>query len=356
MYLTKEQRTAGYTPEQIKEMEETWARRDAAVAAQGPAPWHGKNEVIRDHSRQYIPNMVVGEGYRTDPGQTDDHLFYTYQPDIVRDTTTEANKATLGARLSGLDARQNQTMQAARLGPAAQMGAAQIGTDQQALWRQRQLGLAMQLGAAAEGRGPSVAQDQLKMATDRSMRQQLGLALGARGGNQAAAMKQAQMQQAMIGQEAAAQSAVLRAQEQQAAQASLGQLLAGARGADIGLATTQAGLQQQAAMQNQDALNQFGLQQGQFGQQANAMNLQVGVDQQRQKDAMIATYMQMGMTLDEAQRNADIQQNQFRASLLAQQEAARHGVGLQSAAQGMQLAGGLASAGGAVLGQMLGAS
>lgn len=318
-----------------------------------------------------------------------------YTAGDVADTTTAGNRATLGARLAGVDARQNQTMQAAVLGPEAQARAAQLGAAQQAQaaqlgpsatiaagpqdqFRARQMTLAEQLGAGAIGQGPSAAQAQLKLATDRNMAQSLALALGARGGNQAAAMKQAQMQRALIGQEAGGQSAVLAAQEQQAAQQSLGQLLGTGRGADIGLATNQAGLQQQTALQqgnfaqqaalaNQGAANDFALQQGQFAQQAglanqaaavtqagfvqqaNQANLTAGVDQQKQKDALVQSYLAQGMALDQAQQQAEIQQRQFNASLLAQQEAARQGVSAQNSAAAGQATGATAAALGTVL-------
>ncbi len=270
--------------------------------------------------------------------------YEIYKPQTIQDTTTAGWQQQVGGQIAGLQSQQPQTMQAAQLGPAAQMSAAQIATAPQNQFRQQQMNLAQMLGSAAAGQGPSAAQAQLKLATDRNMGQALALALGARGGNQAGALKQAQMQRALIGQEAASQSSALRAQEQQAAQASLGQLLSAGRGADIGLASDQAGLQQQAGMANQAATNQFALQQGQFGQQANAMNLQAGAEQQKQVNDLTAKYMAMGMTLDEAQRNAEIQQRQFQASLLAQQEAARNQVGIQSATQGLQLVGAGASA------------
>jgi hypothetical protein len=323
------------------------------------------------------------------------------------DTTTAGNKATLAERIAGIDSRENQTMQAAQVGPMAQAQAAQLGpmaqaqaaqlgpgaqavaaqtaTGPQDQFRAQQMNLAQQLGASAAGQGPSAAQAQLKLATDRNMSQSLALALGARGGNQAGAMKQAQMQRALIGQEASGQSAALAAQEQQAAQQSLGQLLGSGRGADIGLAQGQAGLNQQTALANQQSvirqgeLNQqtalanqaatnTGLlsqnandqqvalanqaatnagisQQAGMDQQTNAANLQAGIDQQKQKDAMVQAYLAQGMTLDQAQRQTEIQQAQFNAELLARQAAADQGVAMQSSAAAGQTA---ASAIGAV--------
>lgn len=317
----------------------------------------------------------------------------------IQDTTTAGNKAVLAERLAGVDARGTQTMQAAQVGPAAQMQAAQLGPAAQAQaaqlgpaatiaqgpqdqFRAQQMTLAQQLGQGAIGQGPSAAQAQLKLATDRNMSQSLALALGARGGNQAGAMKQAQMQRALISQEAGGQSAALAAQEQQAAQQSLGAVLAGGRGADIGLATDQAGLQQQTALQqgqfgqqtalanaaatntaaaqnadltqgasaaNQAAANAAASQNAQLQQAANAQNLTSGIDQQAQKDQMISALIGQGLTLDEAKRQAEIQQAQFNAKLLAEQDAAKRGVAMSSSAGAGQALGQTAAAIGGVI-------
>lgn len=246
----------------------------------------------------------------------DPTYFDTFRPANVQDTTTAGWQQTLGAQLSGVQNRAPMTMDGAT-----------IATGPQDQFRAQQMNLAQLLGAGARGEGPSAAQSQLKLATDRNMSQALSLALAARGGNQAAALKQAQMQRALIGQEAGAQSAAIAAQEQQAAQQALGQVLATGRGADIGLATQQAG----------------------FDQQTGATNLDAQIRQQQANDQLVQKYLAMGMTLDEAQRQAQVQQNQFAASLLAQQEAAQQGVGIQAAAQGIQLLGAGASGLGSLL-------
>jgi len=89
----------------------------------------------------------------------------------------------------------------------------------------QQAALASALRAQAEGRGPSLAQMQYNQAlgqTQAAIQSQLA---SARGLSPAQAQRIAARQQAAMGAGAAGQSAMLRLQEQQAAQAALGNLL-----------------------------------------------------------------------------------------------------------------------------------
>ncbi len=96
-------------------------------------------------------------------------------------------------------------------------GSRAVGTEQAAL--------AAALRAQAEGKGPSLAQMQYNQAlgqTQAAIQSQLA---SARGLSPAQAQRIAARQQAAMGAGAASQSAMLRLQEQQAAQAALGNLL-----------------------------------------------------------------------------------------------------------------------------------
>lgn len=202
----------------------------------------------------------------------------------------------------GAGARQAPTMTAAQLGPAALYGGAFINQAPQAQFRQGQEGLIAQLQAQANGTGPSLAQGQLQQATDRNMAQ--ALAMGQAAGNNGAAMRNIANQRAAMSQQSAADSSQLRMAEQMQAQNQLGQVLAGARGQDIGLATEQAGFDQSAGLANQGARNQFSLQQGTFNQQAGMANQTAALQQQQMNDSLTQFYTQMGLNLDEAQRKA----------------------------------------------------
>lgn len=132
--------------------------------------------------------------------------------------------------------------------------------------RDAQAAFLAQLQAAARGEGPSVAQGLLRQATDDQLAQAmaLGAAQQGQGLGYGAALRQIADQRARIGQQSAAQAALLRAQEQQTAMGQLGNFTLGMRGQDIG----QAGAGADDAFR-WEALRQQGLQ----GAQANRRNL-----------------------------------------------------------------------------------
>jgi len=98
----------------------------------------------------------------------------------------------------------------------------------------QQQALADVLRARAEGRGgPSLAELQLQQSLEANRAAAAGALAGAgRGINPALAQRLLLQQQSTLGQQAAGQGAVLRAQEQLAAQQALGQQLSGMRGAE----------------------------------------------------------------------------------------------------------------------------
>jgi hypothetical protein len=96
--------------------------------------------------------------------------------------------------------------------------------------RGRQLGLADHLTAMSKGQGPSLAEAQLRSATDRNVAQQAGMANSGRGG--AMAVTGAANNMVHLGARAAQDSAAARIQEQQMALQQLGLTLHGARGQD----------------------------------------------------------------------------------------------------------------------------
>ena len=187
---------------------------------------------------QYNP-----KGYQVDRGASD---IYGYQD--------SRNQMAQGAR----DA-------AGRTGP-------QIATGPQDQFRQGQLGLMSQLQDQAAGRGPSLAQMQLQQASERNMANSLALGATQAGGMRGTGALRAILgQQGAIGQQLAADSAMMRLQEQQQAQGMLGGLMSGARGQDLGLATSQAGMDLQSRSLN---------------------------------DQMVQSYLKMGLDLDQDQMRA----------------------------------------------------
>lgn len=120
----------------------------------------------------------------------------------------------------------------------------------------------------AGGHGPSAAQSQLQQATDQNMRGALAMAASGRG-NAALAGQAAGRQRAQMGQEAALQSASLRAQEQQQATGQLGQAISGAGQQELGYAGLQSQMYQ--ADQNRIAQENAARLQGAASKQAGMM-------------------------------------------------------------------------------------
>lgn len=194
------------------------------------------------------------------------------------------------------------------------------------------------------GSGPTAADAQFKQATNANLNSALALAASApgHGGNYAAAMRQAMNQNAMTTQNAALQAGQLRAQEQQGAAGMLGQSLQAQRAQDIGLAQGNQAVGLQAAMSN-----------AQLQQQANLAQYQGSIQQQQGLNDRMMQLMKAGMGVEQAQYQAQVEQRQFNASLLAQQQAAAEGVGVGLSGQAMTAAGGAASGLGSVLSSWL---
>lgn len=151
------------------------------------------------------------------------------------------------------------TMQAATLGAANT-----IDADNQ--FRNGQAGLVSQLQATAAGNGPSVARSILQEGTDRTLANQAAMAASRPTTNPALAAKILAGNAVGANQDLAFKAAQMKDQEALNAQNSLGAVLGGARGQDVGIAQA-----------NQDALNNFLLQRAGFQQQANANNLNAGI-------------------------------------------------------------------------------
>jgi len=270
--------------------------------------------------------------------------YNTYTANNVADHTTSNNKARIQALSDAAAERPNATMQGATLAPVAAVGPQSTAAQDQT--RLAQTNLIGQLADATTGNGPSVAQQQLKTATDRSIAGNLAMAAtaGTPGAQRAAAFQNAAATQDMAG-----QSANLRAQEIQSAQGLLASTAGGVRSQDLGLRAQDIGV----AQGNQQAGLQASIAQAGLTQDANKTNLVSGVDQQNQRDQLVQKYLSMGMSLDQANQQAQIQQNQFNAQLLANEEAQKHGINAQNVDSGTKFLGGIVGAAGAGLAKVI---
>lgn len=136
--------------------------------------------------------------------------------------------------------------------------------------RVQQQGLIQMLQNQAAGRGPSVAQGQLRQATDRNINAAAAMAASGRGPGAAGGAYQAANMAAQANQQAAADSAQLRMQEQLQAQGLLGSVLGQTRGQDQSLG-------------------------------------QLQLQDQKMKDDLVVQFMKMGYDADQANREAALQ-------------------------------------------------
>lgn len=148
----------------------------------------------------------------------------------------------------------------------------QMNGRQQQMARGQQQGLANALQARVNGTGgPSVAEQQMNRGLNQNMSQAMAMMAAQRGQNAGGSMRQIANQRAMMGQQGVADAGVMRAQEQMGAENTLGQLLAGMRGQDIGVASG---------------------------------NAQLGMQQRQMNDDMTKYYMAQGLNLAQAQQQA----------------------------------------------------
>lgn len=238
---------------------------------------------------------------------------------------------------------QAMTVDPAQIAAMERAQAAAIARGDEQAIRASQVGLAEALQAQAAGTGPSLAEQQLARQNELAVKQQLALAGSQRGVTPAMAQRQAAMNISNLQAEQGARAAELRIQEQQAARAQLADVLGQTRGMDVNLATQQAQLQQQAALQNAAQFNQQNLQQAQLQQQAALANQaelgqtsRFNVGQQLQ-----AQTTNVGNALDAAKFSAGLQQQAQQFNAKAQDEMARFqadaGLRAQVANQAAQL-------------------
>lgn len=199
---------------------------------------------------------------------------------------------------------------------------------------QQQGDFANQLRAQIAGNGiPSLAQMQLQRALQQNQMQQAAAMGGVRGINPALASRLIGQQGAQMGQDTAAQAAMLRAQEQMNAQQMLGQALQAQRGQDIlgqqattGRIGTLGGLQQgQNALTLQNSMQTQGMNQAtsmgnaQLAQGAQGMNLQAALA--NQQAGMGALGLNAGVAGQNASLAGDAQRLNAMAAMGNQQAA-----------------------------------
>lgn len=143
---------------------------------------------------------------------------------------------------------------------APQVGGAQIATGPQSQVRAQEMALAGQLGRVATGQEKGAGELAVGRQFQQGLAAQMAMQRGVRGGNAGSAGLAAARNAGNMTVDAAGQSQMAALQDQTQARGLLAGLLGQVRGADLGLASSQAGFDQQAALANQEAqLRQMGL-------------------------------------------------------------------------------------------------
>ena len=204
------------------------------------------------------------------------------------------------------------TMEAAQIAPVATVNDLQLGAAERAqaglidpttqislenAFRAKQEALASELQATANGERPSLAEAQLKEATDRNNAQAMGLISAQRGVNAGLATRLAMNQVGDANQEAVMKGTQARLAEAIAARQELANLTGQARGQDLSVQTTnaqsvnaraatQAQLQQQANQYNAEAGNNRAVAQGDLSARLQLAN-QLAINNQNSAQAQL---------------------------------------------------------------------
>lgn len=254
---------------------------------------------------------------------------------------------TSGVQVQGMPT----TLQGGQIQAPGNVAAAQINTQGQQQFAGFQTDLLNQLAAQARGQGPSLAAQQLQAGTDANIAASMAALASARGGSNPALARQVIGQSADLRQQAAQQSAMARLQEQLQAQGLLGQVAGQAREQEIGLATSQAALDQEAALTNYKGQLEVAVQQGILDQrtaeqlfQAQVQESMKNADLGAQFQELQAKYAAMGLDADKANMLAALEVEKMKmGDSQAQYDSLLQGDMLQK-----QLVGGLLGAGGQI--------
>lgn len=231
------------------------------------------------------------------------------------DTRSEDYKKSIakeGSKTKGTTIGDAREINAAQMAPAREVTAPEIGAIERAqaanldpaalvpqsnVFRDQQLSLAQGIQDQLSGKAPSVAQLQLQQTLERNKAGQMGALAAQRGVNAGLAARIIGRQAGQLDQDAAMQSAILRAQENQANQAALATLAGQGREGDTAVdvanqgalnsfSTNRAALAQQIALENAKASNQRQAEQADVSLRGSLANQQA-VNQQNFNQAQL---------------------------------------------------------------------
>ena len=235
------------------------------------------------------------------------------QPDPNASKFTDQDYITNQIK-SGIQGAQNrQAPQAGntQIGPVAQGQASTIDQGRYNDWRTQQMNLAQQLGQVASGQQAGAGELAVQRQIQQGLAGQQAQARMARGGaNPALAFRNGAAQSAALASTGAGMGQQAAMQDQANARAQLAGVLGQGAGQDIGIAQGNAQLQQQMNLQNLDAKNQAIFQQAQLNQSTSLANMQARLQTMGLNDQQIQAYMQQLLGMDQATLAARMQQEQ----------------------------------------------
>lgn len=209
----------------------------------------------------------------------------------------------LQGRLGGVDGRQAPQAGRTTIGQVRQGQGANINTGPQDQFRMREMLLADQAARVASGQDKGAGELAVRRQMQQAAAQQQSNAASQRGGAAGMAGRAAARGLGANSVNAAGMAGQAALQDQGAARNLLAGVLGQGRGADIGLATQQAGLNQQMNMANLDAQNQKVFQQAGLDQATSLANMQSKLAQSGMNDQQSIALMAQfyGISLAEMQ-------------------------------------------------------
>lgn len=280
----------------------------------GPNPYRVTNEDANKRKRRQLDSNLKAEGYGIEARP------YEFDQDAFKDPNKDQWQEQLSNRLGQIDQRQAPQAQGYQ-GATPNVTGINQNTQMSDQSRQQQMGMLGSLSNTfqnqASGNQTSVGEMALAMQREQALKNSLAMQASARGGNVAAASRQAGRAMENANSQFMQQAAISRAAEAQQANQNLlniGNQYGQVRGQDINVAQANQGYANQAALSNQGAQLQMIQNQNQMSQ----FNTNAQMQQQQMNDQMTQYFLNQGMTLDQAQMQAAMQLEQLRAQQHAQ--------------------------------------
>ena len=305
-------------------------------------------------------NDFQAGGYQANTGSFQNAQSGAYQGQAGQNT----------ANLANLRAPQSSSAQVGRM---QGYGGANINTGNQNLGRSMQQNMFakgnQQLSDInafinRQGQGPSAAELQLKQGNDRNIAAANALMASNPGLSPGQAAKMAADQATQSNIATNQETAVLRANEAQQAEQNrlagmglagqtagmMADIGGGLRGQDIGLATDQARLSQEAGLFSSGQQNQGTLAQAGYQQQTNLANQMSEQQLMQMREDLRQKYLQMGMDQAEADRQAQIEYEKIMAEQQISANALNQATAEGNATREQQRQGGVMGAIGSIIG------